>query len=409
VEQERDDEGNHRDVALIVPPLRGEVIGPLDEVPPYRLSGLGSTFETAANSWLRALFAADRAALTIRSYAYDLLRWGRFLLAPTVDLNWNRVTEDDYADFVLWARQAEKLRTANKGKRSEKPAVNALTGKPYVGDTLAGTTINHSDSVVRKFYDYWTRRPEGPVRNPVPASDPRPNAHHNPLEPFTRGRRRGFRQREVERLPRALTDDAYDTLFATLPHDRDRALLESYVSTGARASEMLGVEGQHVDYGAQQFLVVRKGTQAQQWLQASSDAFAWLAKYLAQEGAPRPGEPLWRTLRGPSRPLTYHAWYQVFDRANERLGTNWTSHDLRHTCALRLMEDENLSLRDVQEILGHAHITTTERYLRVRPEEVIQKVREHQRRRKEAPAPQPPTAGMGYSPDDFTTVFGGLP
>jgi integrase len=41
------------------------------------------------------------------------------------------------------------------------------------------------------------------------------------------------------------------------------------------------------------------------------------------------------------------------------LGTNWTMHDLRHTASLRMPRDEHLSLKDVQVILGHAHLSTT--------------------------------------------------
>lgn len=53
------------------------------------------------------------------------------------------------------------------------------------------------------------------------------------------------------------------------------------------------------------------------------------------------------------------------------LGANWTLHDLRHSAAKRMVRDPNLTLADVQWVLGHAHITTTEVYTAPTPDEVI--------------------------------------
>ncbi|WP_431908709.1 tyrosine-type recombinase/integrase [Amycolatopsis thermoflava] len=104
--------------------------------------------------------------------------------------------------------------------------------------------------------------------------------------------------------------------------------------------------------------------------------FAWLRLYLDQVGELGPSDPIWWTLRrrrrsdGPLRkqPLDYDALRAVFRRLNEVLGTNYTMHDLRHTYAVRMLRDHNLSVRDVQEILGHAHLSTTQTYLEEDPE-----------------------------------------
>jgi integrase len=53
----------------------------------------------------------------------------------------------------------------------------------------------------------------------------------------------------------------------------------------------------------------------------------------------------------------------MFNRANDLLGANWTLHDLRHTASYRLARDPNMPLTDVQWVLGHAHLTTTQLYL----------------------------------------------
>lgn len=117
---------------------------------------------------------------------------------------------------------------------------------------------------------------------------------------------------------------------------RDRALLTLFLSTGARANELLGVRGDRVDWSRQQVWVVSKGTRALQPVPASPEALVHLARYFDEHGTPGPEEIIWRTLRGAPRPLSYFAARRVLQRANERLGTDWTQHDLQHTTITRM-------------------------------------------------------------------------
>jgi hypothetical protein len=64
----------------------------------------------------------------------------------------------------------------------------------------------------------------------------------------------------------------------------------------------------------------------------------------------------------PVRPLTYHAVHRMFERVNDRAGTTATLHSLRHTAAYRMAEDPKLTLTDVQLVLGHSQLTTTQIY-----------------------------------------------
>jgi integrase/recombinase XerD len=172
-----------------------------------------------------------------------------------------------------------------------------------------------------------------------------------------------------------------------------------------------------LDWGEQRVLVVRKGTGAQQWLPASPEAFVWMRLYLADVGQAGPYDPLWVTLRrrdhgqGPVRtPLNYEALRAVFRRINALLGSNYSMHDLRHTCSLRMARDEHLSLRDVQVILGHAHLSTTaDTYLVEDEENTIRRVLEHlavtDRGRSEPVRP----VAEGYQAADLSVLFGGRP
>ena len=366
-------DGVVRDVDVIRLPRWGRVARTGGPVPWVVVDSDGVLVEPVAR-FLRDFVARGNAAGSVRSYCYALYRWWRFLRA--IGAQWDRVTSVEVRDFVLWlqraviARQAPRCRSAKTAGR-----VNLVTRKQYPGDRYQARTVRHSNAVLRSFYDYWIELGAGPLVNPVPrqpARGVRPNAHHNPLEPYRAEGRLRYNPPVPKRRPRAMPDERWTDLFGVMRCNRDRALLALAVSTAARANELLGIRGADVDWGEQLVRVRRKGSGAQQWLPASPDAFVWLRLYLAEVGEFAADEPLWLTVRrrrrgaGPlvRQPLNYDALRAVLRRANDALGANWSMHDLRHTCALRMVRDQRLSLRDVQVILGHAHVTTTEIYLR---------------------------------------------
>lgn len=65
-------------------------------------------------------------------------------------------------------------------------------------------------------------------------------AYRSPTETATAYRRGPLRQKIADRRPRAMPDRLWDELFAAMGCHRDRALLAFYLSTAARASELLG-------------------------------------------------------------------------------------------------------------------------------------------------------------------------
>ena len=121
-------------------------------------------------------------------------------------------------------------------------------------------------------------------------------------------------------------------------------------------------------------------------------------------------QPLWWTSRRPVRPLTYHAAHRMFERAGAAAGSAATLHALRHTAAYRMAEDPDLPLTDVQYVLGHAQLTTTQIYTSPRQEDVIRRLLAHhaeQTRRAAARAAAPPAPG--YRPETLAVLFGGRP
>ncbi|MFG2732165.1 tyrosine-type recombinase/integrase [Streptomyces canus] len=365
------------------------------------------------------LQACSRPATTIRSYGMDLLRWWRFLAGWEVD--WDRATRQHARDFARWMQVAPKPAPVHWRYRgadglSPAPAArkaagvpNAVTGRPGPGRLYSKSTRAHCETVLRSFYAFHLEEGTGPIINPFPAARERrrlPTTAGRSARESSGGR---YRPSVPIRLPRRIPDGHFNDLFAALRHNRDRALLAFWVSNGARASELLTSRQRDPLPGEQLLGVIRKGTAAFQQLPSSPDAFVWLLLYQHEAwraGVPRDGnEALWWTLRQPFRPLTYHAARAMLNRANALLGANWTLHDLRHTAAYRMARDPDLALTDVQWVLGHAHLSTTQIYLPSGRDEIVEAVRaHHERQARLTQAPAVPAAG--YRAESLKDLFG---
>jgi site-specific recombinase XerD len=315
---------------------------------------------------------------------------------------------------MLWLCTTPKPERRRRADAPTPGSINPVTGKRYPGRNYAVRTVRHNRAAVRAFYEFHLEANGLPLRNPFPparAAGRSPYAHHNPMEPFMPHRRAAYQPRLPRQLPRSIPDRLFDELFAAMGCNRDRAILAFFVSTGARASELLGATRSGVNIGDQLIAVERKGTRALQWLPASADAFVWLRLYQQDLDLRTPSglaEPLWWTLRRPARPLTYDAFRAVLRRANQTLGTNWSLHDLRHTAAYRMVDDPHMNLTDVQWVLGHAQLTTTQIYLEPRQEEVIQRVRQHYAQQAADAQTGAAAPAEGYRPEVWATLFGDL-
>lgn len=412
-------DGLPRSLRELVVPLVGSLEATRDVFAPYRLvDGQGVPVRPVA-AFLAELTACGRPATTQRSYGMDLLRWFRFLWA--LGMEWDQATRVEARDFIRWLQVTTKPTRPHwrypdggaPGAEVPPPLAksNAVTGKQSRGDRYEAATVAHCESVLRGFYDFHLEAGSGPMLNPFPlarhARAGRAGAHRNPMEPFTAGRRGRYRPKVVPRAPRSIPDEQFDGLFAQLGSHRDRALVAFWVSTGARASELLGARAGDVDPGQQLLTVIRKGTRMLQPLPATPDAFVWLRLYQAQlSGLVSTGrdEPLWWTLRRPFRSLSYDAARAMFSRANAALGSNWSLHDLRHTAAYRMARDPQMPLTDVQWVLGHAHLSTTQRYLNPVAEDMIAEVLAfHVRQRDRDPAARP---AAGYRAESLRVLFG---
>jgi integrase len=402
---------------LVVPRV-GSLEATGDLFQPYRLLDADGSPVAPASAYFAELAACGRPATTQRSYGMDLLRWCRFLSAVGVD--WEQATRSEARDFCRWLALVPKpVRPHWRQQegdllpaRRRSTAPNGLTGKCPPGPLYAAATVAHAESVLRAFYDFHLEAGTGPMVNPFPLARGtrrgRIDAHHNPLDPFTNKSRGRYRPKVVERVPRAIPDASFDQLFARLSSHRDRALVAFFVSTGVRASELLSATVGDADPGQQLITVIRKGTRALQQVPASPDAFVWLRLYQGELHGNVPvgrDQPLWWTLRRPHRRLGYDAARAMFNRANAALGANWSLHDLRHTAAYRMARDPGVPLTDVQWVMGHAHLSTTQRYLNPLAADVIETMLAFHAK---SPGPSSPPA-EGYRPESLEVLFGKAP
>jgi integrase len=388
-----DDFEDVRDLSVLEVSALGSLAATGSKWEPYRLLDPVGRSVGAVAAFFSDLLAAGRSEATVRSYGMDLLRWFRFLWA--IEVAWDRATRPEARDFCRW------LAIGNGPKGSGR-------ARPYSVSVRV-----HNETVLRCFYDFHRDVGTGPMMNPFPLDRSRrggrAHAHHNPMEPYRNERAGLYRPGVIKRIPRSIADAEFNDIFARLPSHRDRALVAFYVSTGARASELLTVTQGAVDPGRQLITVVRKGSREMQELPASTDAFVWLRLYQVEmEGLiPRGGtKPLWWTRRKPFRALSYHAAHRMFERVNADAGTSATLHALRHTAAYRMAQDPAMPLTDVQYVLGHAQLSTTQIYLTPRKEDVIERVLAHhaEQSRRAAEQRTPPTAA-GYRAEQLDVLF----
>ncbi len=178
-----------------------------------------------------------------------------------------------------------------------------------------------------------------------------------------------------KRLPKALAvdqvlallDGAGGSAEAAGPRRlRDRALLELLYSTGARISEAVGLDVDDVDDADRSVVLAGKGGK-QRLVPVGRPALAAVAAYLVR-GRPalvsRAGPALFLNARG-GRLSRQSAW-QVLRTAAVQSGitADVSPHTLRHSFATHLL-DGGADVRVVQELLGHASVTTTQVYTMV--------------------------------------------
>lgn len=254
-----------------------------------------------------------------------------------------------------YEREVARFRDFATGEMGcgEPAAVKPITLRAYLahlhGERLAKVSMQRALAALRTYFRFLGR--EGVV----PANPAR-------VVPTPRA------QRPLPDVPTAAElADLLEMLPDTPAGSRDRAVLELLYGAGLRAAELVGLDLDDVDMGGRLVRVRGKGNR-ERVVPFGGAAAAVLQVYLPHRAVWRsgcrdldPGEPLFLNQRG--RRLTDRSVRRLLDAALVRMAEarRLHPHTLRHAFATHLLE-AGMDLRAIQELLGHASLSTTQRY-----------------------------------------------
>ncbi len=260
---------------------------------------------------------------------------------------------EDFVDYLIVERNAPNT-TVSAYRRDLRDLVGHLGNQDVDKITMSdlrsflkslnlwgASTVARKLSTVRSFLDFCLR--EGLVEI----------NHAKALKP----------PKLEQRLPHHVNTDGLDRLLEAPDSSplglRDRAILEVLYSAGLRVSELVRVNDSDVDMEAGTIKVMGKGSRERlaplgkcacealsAWLSVRGEAEATFTNY--QDGR-----------------LSTRGVQKMVDRYAVKAGLGkMTPHSLRHSCATHLL-DGGADIREIQEILGHASITSTQIYANV--------------------------------------------
>ncbi len=165
-------------------------------------------------------------------------------------------------------------------------------------------------------------------------------------------------------LPRCLKDDQANRLFAVIRDPRDRAMFMLMLRSGLRVEEVAHLTVDAVDYRKRQVFVLNGKGAKDRVVYLSDDARIALSAYLQKRLSKAKG--LFLVQKGPhtDTPISVRGIQKRIEYYGRKSGLKVSCDRLRHTFATQLLNAE-ADLATIQDLLGHEHITTTQRYCRV--------------------------------------------
>jgi integrase/recombinase XerC len=252
---------------------------------------------------------------------------------------------DDLADFFKFLTKKELTLLDEVDRHVLRDYLSELVGRG-----IAKASIARKLSAIRSFFRYL-------VREEIIAKNPIEQVSSPKLD---------------KRLPSFLTQEEMEKLLnapdlSTPLGQRDRALLELLYASGLRVSELVGLTLEQIDLESNEIRVWGKGSKERVVLMGQPAAEA-LKDYIKEGRARLLGEKKSKALfldrygqklteRSVQRLLNQHA-------KKAGIGKRVHPHLLRHTFATHLL-DGGADLRVVQELLGHARLTSTQIYTHV--------------------------------------------
>jgi integrase/recombinase XerD len=273
---------------------------------------------------------------TLDAYRTDLLQFGRFLEERGVSAL--EAQPSDVADFL----EALARGGGAAGNGGGAAAANASPRPP-----ASPATIHRKSACLRSFYRHLRR--DGLLDTDPTATLSTPRRARKLPQVLTRGEIEKLLSQPVGTEPAAL---------------RDRALLELMYACGLRASEAIGLELLDVD--TEEGVLRARGKGSKERVVPIGQAALRALRIYLERGRPglvkgAPEAHLFVNFRGGQ--LTRQGLYKIVRRhaLSAGLADRMSPHTLRHTFATHLLAG-GCDLRSVQEMLGHADVSTTQLY-----------------------------------------------
>lgn len=172
-------------------------------------------------------------------------------------------------------------------------------------------------------------------------------------------------------LPKVLGEGEVGRLFRSLENKKHKAILFTAYSAGLRVSEVVSLRLSDIDPDRMQILVQHAKGKKDRYVMLSPVLLDILRNYL-KSSRPRPKVFLFEGME-PGEPMSARTAQQAFIDARRRAGIKKmvSFHSLRHSFATHLLE-KGVDIKYIKELLGHFSINTTNRYLHVKREDLIQ-------------------------------------
>ena len=279
------------------------------------------------------------------------MNWDEALIAFDRDLRARSLAERtrkaygvDLGQFVEWAKErgVEPAKVRHRDVRRY--------GAGLSSGGAAAATVARKLAAIRSLFDFLVRT-ERVGQNPADlVSSPK----------------------KEEKLPRVLTGEQVRSLLERIPARtplelRDRAMFELAYSCGLRCEEIVNLDSRSFDFETEQLRVLGKGSK-ERLLPVGEPAQRALQRYLERGRHPLATDPRQKALflsksgrRLSPSDVTRRLGLWVREAA---LAAGVSPHALRHSFATHLLEG-GADLRTIQELLGHASISTTQVYTRV--------------------------------------------
>ena len=279
------------------------------------------------DDFLKSLTAEyNKSELTVQAYAEDLCRFERFFKGVDEQITWSVVDADLIRDWMIQLME----------------------------EGASPTSVNRRLSAVRSFYTYLLKRELITVN---PASKVKGPKKAKTLPTF-------LKESETEQLmDRTLYPEGWEG-------DRDYAIVSTFYETGIRLAELVGMNVQDVDFGAEVLRVTGKRDKERIIPFGEKMKQSWQTYLEGRNAIAQPAtEAFFLNKKGQRMSRA-----SIEDLVHKYLSSVTTQkkrspHVLRHTFATQMLNHEG-DLQAVKELLGHSSIKTTEIYTHTTFEEL---------------------------------------